>query len=91
MKLQIPLTMGTEQINRMFQKLALNMKFEVIESEKNSSIIVYKEFCSLKNLLSFFLEGYLEETVTALKLEINLDERTCCREIIVKGLYGVII
>ena len=70
--------------------------FQVIEMESNLATAVNKEPFSIKRMFLRCLpfsgdskkEQPNESTISAVRLQISVNEAKCCRKITVKGLYG---
>jgi hypothetical protein len=68
----------------------------VIEMESNLATAVNKEPFSIKRMFLRCLpfsgdskkEQPNESTISAVRLQISVNEAKCCRKITVKGLYG---
>jgi hypothetical protein len=69
--------------------VASKLAFGIIEEEENSSTAVHRKFFSVQNFISLFCKSKETDCITAVKLEINLNETTCYRQVKLKGLYGV--
>jgi hypothetical protein len=70
-------------------------RFQVIEMEQTSATAVNKEPFSIKKMFlrcipfsDFKKEQPNESFISAIKLEISVNEVKCCRKIKLKGLYG---
>ena len=83
------LNVHIKKINELFQRIAIKLGFGIIEKEENFSMAVYRKCCSIKKMLSLCFNVQDDSIMTAIKLEITLNEIKCLREIKVKGVYGV--
>ena len=84
----LSIQLGT--IHEIFQTTVTKLGFEIIEEEEGYATAVYRRTCSLKKLLSCCFKVNDEDSITAVKLVIGLNESKCIRQIGLKGLYGVI-
>jgi len=84
-----PLNVTIDYINQSFQQIVENLKFGIMEIEERYTTAIHKKRCSLKYLFSFCFSRFKNDTITAVKMEIELDEIKCLRRITIKGLYGV--
>lgn len=87
-KLNCPLSINHSQIHQLFHTAACKLGFSIIEEEESFSTAVYRKLFSMKALL-FWRRSKPAEQITAVKLEIVLNESACCRLVKLNGLYGV--
>lgn len=88
-KIICPLSIQLSTIHQVFQKTAEKSGFGIIESEENYSTAVYRKFFSIKKILSCCFTVNIDDDITAVKLEVLLNEEKCVRQVRLKGLYGV--
>jgi len=84
-----PLNVQLTNIHQLFHIVAKKLAFGIIDEEENFATAVYRKFFSIKNFMSFFRKNKETDCITAIKLEISLNETTCFRQVKLKGLYGV--
>lgn len=86
--LTCPLQVQIKDVHQIFQQTAAKLGFGIIEAEENFSTAVYRKCCSIKRVLSLCCPVQ-DHNITAVKLEVSLNEAKCVRQIKVKGVYGV--
>jgi hypothetical protein len=95
-KLNVPLGLSSSEVFEVFSLVSKSTRFQVIEMESNIATAVNKEPFSLKRMflrcIPFSSESKKEQPtdslISAVRLQISVNEAKCCRKITVKGLYG---
>ena len=98
LKINVPLTLSTHDIFDVFSVVSGKTKFQIIEMEQTIATAVNKEPFSLKRMFMKclpFTEGNQEagsmvsnSPISAVRLQITVNDTKGCRKIILKGLYG---
>ena len=87
----VPLLMSTNSVLEIFKHTCKQQNFQIIELEGDSSTAVYKEPFSFKKLIFKcipVLGDDDEDSVSAVRINLAVDESKGCRKITLKGLYG---
>ncbi|CDW77121.1 UNKNOWN [Stylonychia lemnae] len=95
MKVNIPLGVSGNDIFEIFSGICKAQRFQVIEMDQNIATAVNKEPFSIKRIFQRcfpFQDGKRENQsdsqISAVRLQISLNEIKMCRKITIKGLYG---
>ena len=88
-KINCPLNIDIVAIHQLFNSISYSLRFGIIDSEENFSTAVYRKSWSIKTLIQYCCKNKELDNITAIKLEITLDEAKFTRQIKLKGLYGV--
>ncbi len=96
LKINVPLSIVTHDIFDIFQNVSANEKFQIIELEQTIATAVNKEPFSLRKMflkcLPFADGGKGNMTggspISAVRLQISINDVKGCRKITLKGLYG---
>lgn len=95
LKLNVPLALSSNEIFEVFVGISKNQKFQIIEMEQGTATAVNKEQFSIKRMFmrclpfqDFKREQPSDSPISAIKLEIRVNEIKVCRKIILKGIYG---
>ena len=74
-----------------FQQTSKQQKFHVIEKEDEFSTAVFQEAFSLKNFIFKCIPVFgnnQDDSVSAVRVLISVNEEKSCRKVTLKGLYG---
>jgi len=85
-----PLQVQIKDLHQLFQQTATKLGFGIIESGESYSTAVYRKCCSIKRILSLCC-AVQDHDITAVKIEVTLNEAKCVRQVKIKGIYGVLI
>ena len=100
LKLNVPLSINSNDIFEVFSLVSKKEKFQVIEMEQTIATAVNKEPFSLKQMLFKcfpFTEGGRsgkdgdmtgDSPISAVRLQLSVNDMKGCRKITLKGLYG---
>lgn len=99
LKLNVPLSLTHNDIFEVFTDISRKEKFQVIEMEQTIATAVNKEPFSLKRIFMkcfpFSESGTRkgsqtprDSPITAIRLQISVNEVKGCRKLTLKGLYG---
>jgi len=95
LKINVPLSISTQDIFDIFQVVSGKEKFQIIELEQTIATAVNKEPFSLKKMFLKcvpFADGGRamngSSPISAVRLQITINDVKGCRKIILKGLYG---
>lgn len=83
-----PLQVQVRDLHQFFQQCVTKLGFGIIESEESYSTAVYRKCCSVKRILSLCC-AVQDHDITAVKMEVSLNEAKCVRQVKIKGVYGV--
>lgn len=87
----VPLVVSTSSIMDVFQQTSKQQKFQVIEKEDAFSTAVFKEAFSLKSYIFKCIPVWgnsEDDSVSAVRVFISVNEEKSCRKVTLKGLYG---
>ena len=96
LKINVPLSISTHDIFDVFSAVSSKEKFQIIEMEQTIATAVNKEPFSLKRMFLKCLPftedkgGNMtsESPISAVRLQISINDVKGCRKIFLKGLYG---
>jgi hypothetical protein len=95
LKLNVPLSVNSNDIFDIFTVVSKKEKFQVIEMDQTIATAVNKEPFSFKQLIMRcfpFTEGGQkddkESPISAVRLQLSVNDLKGCRKITLKGLYG---
>ncbi len=94
-RVECPLSVALATIHRIFQLVARKSGFEIIEEDEGAATAVYRRAFSLKRLVScctkcFRSPSAEDDDISAIKLEVELNEAKFMRLAKLRGLYGVL-
>ncbi|CDW76663.1 UNKNOWN [Stylonychia lemnae] len=96
-KLNVPLSVSTSEIFEVFTSISKAQRFQIIEMEQSLATAVNKEPFSIKKMFMRcipFSDGKNSQQndsfISAIRIQISVNEQKCCRKIHLKGLYGEI-
>ena len=82
---------SSDDILGLFAKISQNLGFQLIEREANFATSVYKAPFSFKNIFKKCLpprNGPAGQSLSAIRLQIMIDEQSQLKKIFLKSLYG---
>lgn len=94
LKINVPLAISTHDVFDVFQFVAAKEKFQTIELEQTIATAVSKEPFSIRKMFLKCLpfadcgRSMGSSPISAVRLQIMVNDVKGCRKIIVKGLYG---
>ena len=96
LKLNVPLQCNSSELFEIFSVVSGKQKFQVIEMDQTIATAVNKEPFSLKQMILKcfpFTEGGArrgpdESPISAVRLQLSVNDIKGCRKITLKGLYG---
>jgi hypothetical protein len=89
-KVSVPFSVTSSKVIEVFVKAATKKRFQIIEQSGSLVTAVYKGHLSFKDLLLCCLpvERRSRGVVSAVRLNLAVNEEKCMRTVVVKGLYG---
>lgn len=89
-KISVPFSVTSSKIIEVFVKAAGKKRFQVIEQSNSLATAVFKEQLNIKDFLLCCLpvERRSRGIVSAVRLNIVVNEVKCMRTVLLKGLYG---
>ena len=90
----IPLSMTVASIIEVFNETWKQQNFKVIEYEAGNATAVFKAPFSLKKIIFKWIPIFGEddeESVSAIRVILSVDESKGCRKVTIKGLYGNVV
>lgn len=96
MKVNIPLAISGNDVFEIFTSICKGQRFQVIEMDQNIATAVNKEPFSLKKIFQRCIpfasdatkKSDSESQISAVRLQISINDVKVCRKIALKGLYG---
>ncbi|MDR3549469.1 MAG: hypothetical protein P4M11_14590 [Candidatus Pacebacteria bacterium] len=89
MKVLVPLALSRDAIRRLFEHISHQLGFRVIDRGEGFMTAVQQPRFSLQKLLCCFEDSLGSDRASAVKLEMETDERAAQRVVTVRGLTGV--
>lgn len=98
LKINVPLALTSSDIFEGFSHVCRSQKFQIIEMDAQLATAVNKEPFSIKKMFLRCIpfsglsgdqrEAQADQTISAIRLQITINDVKCCRKLTVKGLYG---
>ena len=92
-KINVPMVVTSNDVYEIFTAVCRHNDFQIIEMDQNIATAVNKEPFSFKKILQRCIpfsdkSKESESIISALRLQISINDVKCCRKVSLKGLYG---
>ena len=88
-QLNLPLSFTQKKIKLIFKTTSKSQEFSVSNQDSKSMTVVHQRKTSFKDLFSCFAsEDRRAKNASAVKLQIETNQRTCTQVLSIRGLYG---